>query len=164
MQEMEVLTVRDDLPGSSPVMVLREVEGSHRLLPVFIGEPEAMAINFALNGVVTPRPLTHDLLIETLRELNVSLVSVTITHVLSGTYYAELRLQSADGTERCISARPSDSVALAVRTNTPIFVSDEVLEESGIEADLDGENADSADELEEFREFLDSVNPDDFNA
>jgi bifunctional DNase/RNase len=167
MIEMEVVAVRIELPGNSPVVILREIVDPERLLPIFIGQPEATAIAFALDGVVTPRPMTHDLLCDVLEELGAKLTSVEITAVEAGTYYADLVLQLAAG-ERRVSSRPSDAMALALRLDAPIFVSPTLVDEAGILADDDDELDDSpgqgGDVVEQFKDFIDTVNPEDFGA
>jgi len=151
MRELEVVGVRVEMPSNQPILLLREVGGT-RALPIFIGASEASAIASAQEGLEPPRPLTHDLMVNVLEALNHRLTEVQITEVDEGTYYAVLVI---DGVE--ISARPSDSVALAVRIGCDIYCAEEVLDEAGIEWPEAEE-----DEVEKFREFLDQVNPDDF--
>lgn len=164
MIELELITVRVDLPGNTPVLVLREVAGAGRLLPIFIGGPEASAIAFALDGVVPQRPMTHDLLRTVIEDLDASLQKVTITAVDQGTFYAELALTTASGV-KVISSRPSDAIALALRTGSPIWADEAVLDEAGVlpdEEQVDDDAVTGGDVVEQFREFIDSVNPDDF--
>lgn len=159
---MELIAVRVDLPGNTPVLVFREKEGAGRLLPIFIGQPEATAIAFAMDGVVTPRPMTHDLLAIILAELGATLERTTITHVDEGTFHAELLLRVGDR-EHLVSARPSDAVALALRADCPIWAAEAVLVEAGlIPDDEDGAEEGGTDVVEQFREFIDNVNPEDF--
>lgn len=162
MIEMEVITVRDDIPGNTPVLVLREVAGAGRLVPIFIGQAEAGAISFALDGVVTPRPMTHDLFCDVIEQLGASLQSVEITAVDQGTFYAEMVLKVGNGETR-ISARPSDAVALAVRCDAPVWADESVVDSAGLLPD-DGtaETDEGGDVVEEFRAFIDNVNPEDF--
>lgn len=158
---MELVGVRVEMPSSSPIALLRERTGAKRVLPIFIGAPEASAIAFALEEVVTPRPMTHDLLREILDDLGVSLEKVTVTELRDGVFHAELELNGSDGVHT-ISSRPSDAIALAARTGSPIYASDEVLEEAGY-LEAEEENAEGQEEVvEEFRDFIDSVNPEDF--
>lgn len=160
---MEVIAVRVELPGNTPVVVLRELAGEGRLLPIFIGQPEATAIAFALDRVQTPRPMTHDLMRDLLEELGATVERVVITHLEEGTFYAEIHMLAA-GDQHRVSARPSDAMALALRIDCPILASDEVVAEAGLvpeEADGDEEGL-GEEVLEEFREFIDNVNPDDF--
>jgi len=162
---MELVGVRVEMPSSSPIALLREVGGLGRMLPIFIGAPEATAIAFALEEVVTPRPMTHDLLQNVLDDLGVSLAKVSVTELREGVFIAELELHGHDG-EHIISSRPSDAIALAARTGAPIFAAESVLEEAGYieEPDdpEDDETVQSEEIVEEFRDFIDSVNPEDF--
>ena len=152
MQELRVVGVRVELPGNQPILLLKETQGE-RYLPIWIGAVEATAIAFAQQGVVPPRPLTHDLMKDLIGATGNELREVRITEMRDGIYIAELVL----GDERVVSARPSDAVALAVRTGSPIFGADDLLDEVGIEIPDEQE-----DEVEKFREFLDHVTPEDF--
>lgn len=152
MREVDVLGVRVEMPSNQPIVLLREVTGE-RYLPIWIGAVEATAIAFAQQGVVPPRPLTHDLMKDILQATGSELSEVRITDVRDGVFYATLVF--ASGTE--VSARPSDSIALALRTGTTIYCSEDVLAEAGLAAPAEEE-----DEVEAFREFLDHVSPDDF--
>ncbi len=144
--------VRVEMPGNQPLVLLREVDGS-RYLPIWIGAGEATAIAFAQQGVVPPRPLTHDLLRNVVQAFDHELDEVRITDVKDGVFYAILVFDS--GVE--VEARPSDSIALALRTGSRIVCSEDVLGESGVHvADEDEE------EVEKFREFLDQITPEDF--
>ncbi len=139
---------------NNPIVLLRESEGS-RYLPIWIGAVEATAIAFAQQGVVPPRPLTHDLMRDLLEALGGDLRAVNITDLRDDVFYAELVF--ADDTH--VSARPSDAIALALRTGTPIFGSPDVLEAAGVSAPDDQD-----DEVEKFREFLDQISADDFDS
>ena len=166
MVEMELVAVRIELPGNIPVVVLREREDDHRLLPIFIGQPEAAAIAFALDGVVTQRPMTHDLLRDVISDLGAALERVVITHLEEGTFYAELHLRIGDRTVQ-VSSRPSDAMALALRVECPIFATESLLDEAGLPEEIAEESDDEEpgeDVVEQFREFIDSVNPDDFGS
>lgn len=154
MREVDVLGVRVEMPSNQPIVLLRETTGE-RYVPIWIGAVEATAIAFAQQGVVPPRPLTHDLMKELLAATGSELSEVRITDVKEGVFFATLVLDS--GAE--ISARPSDSIALALRTGTTIYCSEEVLAEAGIAAPAEEE-----DEVEAFREFLDHVSPEDFES
>ena len=165
---VELLGVRVELPSNTPIVLLREASGQRRYLSIFIGAPEATAIAFALEGVDTPRPLTHDLMKDVFDTLGVQLVSVTITELRDQTYFAELELKASRTTHR-VSSRPSDAVALASRVGCPIYASAGVLDAAGyLEDDDDDDEVDGQvdpDEVvEEFRHFIDSVNPDDFGS
>ncbi|SDE32992.1 bifunctional nuclease family protein [Auraticoccus monumenti] len=154
MRELDVVGVRVEMPQNIPMVLLREV-GGHRYLPIWIGAGEASAIANAQEGVVPPRPLTHDLMADLLSALGHRLGEVHITELTAGTFYAVLRFEG--GTE--VSARPSDAIALALRTGAEIHCAEEVLDEAGIEVPEEED-----DEVEKFREFLDQVTPDDFTA
>ena len=166
MIELELVAVRVELPSNTPVMVLRELQGRRRQLSIFIGGPEATAIAFAMEGVETPRPLTHDLFCDVLDGLGAQLERVVITELRETTYYADLEVSSASGLQH-ISARPSDAVALAVRAGCPIFSSEEVLDTAGFIEDT-GSDDDSDDlpeaVVEEFKQFIEQVSPEDFGS
>jgi bifunctional DNase/RNase len=154
VREVEIMGVRVEMPSNQPIVLLREVSGE-RYLPIWIGAVEATAIAFAQQGVVPPRPLTHDLLKDVVEAMGHRLDEVRITEVKDGVFFATLAFSS--GVE--VSARPSDSIALALRTGSPILCAEEVLEEAGLAVPAEQE-----DEVEKFREFLDQVTPEDFDA
>ena len=153
---MSLAGVRIELPTNQPIVLLREAEGE-RFLPIWIGQAEAAAIALALQGVVTPRPMTHDLLKNILEEIAVQVESIVITELREGTFYAVINMQR-NGTAYEISSRPSDAIALAVRLNCKIFASEEVLNEASILIP----SGDDDEEVEKFREVLENVNPEDF--
>jgi bifunctional DNase/RNase len=142
------------MPSNQPIVLLREA-GGERYLPIWIGAVEATAIAFAQQGVTPPRPLTHDLMKDVLEATGQQLSEVRITEVRDGVFYAELVF--ANGQE--VSARPSDSIALALRTGTRILCAEDVLDEAGLAVPAEQE-----DEVEAFREFLDHVSPEDFEG
>ncbi|MBW9205007.1 bifunctional nuclease family protein [Mumia sp. zg.B53] len=152
MRELDVVGVRVEMPTNNPLVLLREVSGP-RYLPIWIGAVEATAIAFAQQGVVPPRPLTHDLLKEVIEALGDELTEVRITEVKDHVFYAVLVF--ASGAE--VEARPSDSIALALRTGTPIYCDEDVLTESSV-----GVPDEEEEEVEKFREFLDEITPEDF--
>ena len=165
MIEMELVGVRVELPANQPIVLLKEATGT-RYLPIWIGAVEATAIAFALQGVETPRPLTHDLFVNVLSELGVEVTAVHVTDLQDGTFYAELHLRQGERTWT-VSARPSDAIALASRLeDVPIFGAEDVLDEAGLEIDpddADGEShEDPEEEVRQFREFLEKVDPEDF--
>jgi hypothetical protein len=168
MVEVRLRAVRVDLQSNTPVLLLQETEGEGRTLPIFIGTPEAAAIAYALQGVSTPRPMTHDLIHDILSSLEVLVERVVITELRSSTYFAELHLRR--GAERSIvSSRPSDAVAVAVRTGSTLYVADELMDAEGIllsiEPSEDDDEEESPDELVgQFRQFLDSIKPEDFSG
>lgn len=155
---VELVGVRIELPTNQPIVLLKEVDGT-RYLPIWIGAGEATAIAFALEGVQPQRPLTHDLLKLSVEALDAQVRRVVVTEMRDGIYYADLVL-ARNGSEVVVSSRPSDAIALAARTGSPIFVAPEVLEESGVEI----RDEDEEDEVARFRSFLDSVKPEDFEA
>jgi bifunctional DNase/RNase len=161
VREVDVVGVRVEMPSSQPIVLLREV-GGERYLPIWIGAAEASAIAFAQQGMEPPRPLTHDLFAETIRVLGHTLSQVRIVNLTDGVFEAVLVFD--DRTE--ISARPSDSIALALRTGTPVFCTEEILAEAGIPVPDNGgesEEVEEEEEVERFREFLDQVTPEDFD-
>jgi bifunctional DNase/RNase len=154
---LSLIGVRVEVPTNQPIVLLRE-EGGTRFLPIFIGSPEATAIVYALQGMETPRPMTHDLFKAVLDDMSVKLERVDITELHDGTFYAEIELEQ-DGATKRISSRPSDAIALAVRYGEiPIYADEAVLDEAGVLFEADEEEQ----EVEQFREFLDSVTPEDF--
>jgi len=158
---MELLGVRLELPANTPVVLLREQEGD-RVLPIYIGAEEAKAIAVALEGMTPPRPMTHDLLRDVLGSIGADVVSVRVTELRDRTFYAELELRLGDRTVR-VSSRPSDAIALAVRVDAPIYAAEAVLDEAAapqVEAEVEEEQQEEI--VDQFREFIDQVNPEDF--
>jgi bifunctional DNase/RNase len=155
MIEMELTGVRVELPTNQPIVLLREREGE-RYLPIWIGAAEAAAIALSLQGVVTPRPMTHDLLKIILEDLAVEVQRIEVTELRESTFFATIRLIRGSENHE-ISSRPSDAIALAVRMSVPIFASEAVLNEASILIPGDEEE-----EVEKFREFLEQINPEDF--
>lgn len=148
MLEVQVETVATD-PFDNPVMILRELE-STKVLPVWIGHAEAHSIIAELKGEESSRPLTHDLLRNTLEQLDVKVTQVIIRDLVEKTYHASIILER-DGASEEIDARPSDAVALALRTDTPVFVSSEVAEtmvDLAIESDQELDPEEEGDRLE----------------
>src|SRR3954452_9170513 len=150
--ELTVVGVRVELPSQQPIVLLKESAGD-RYLPIWIGAVEATAIAFAQQGVVTQRPMTHDLLKDLLEALDRPLQSVTIVDLRDGVFYAELAFDGGV----TVSARPSDAIALAMRTGAVIRSEEAVLADAGVAIPDEQE-----DEVEKFREFLDNVTPEDF--
>ncbi len=148
-------------------MLLEETEGAHRSLPIFVGANEATAIAFALQGVELPRPMTHDLMTQLLETFGARLDRVVVTKLVESTFFAELRLIGTAG-DHAISCRPSDGIALALRTHSPLYVADDLMDAEGlvIEPDEDdvSDNANPEEIVGEFREFLDRVRPEDFSG
>ncbi|HYN98169.1 MAG TPA: bifunctional nuclease family protein [Actinomycetota bacterium] len=158
MIELNLVGVRVELPTNQPIVLLKERDGE-RYLPIWIGAVEATAIAFALQGVQTQRPMTHDLLKSILEEVGVAVDMISIVELREGTFYSSIRL-SRNGSTYEISSRPSDAIALAVRTGVPIFASEEVVDEASITIRDDEEES----EVEKFRAFLEEVSPEDFGA
>ena len=155
---MELLGVRIEYPTNQPIVLLREVGGS-RHLAIWIGAMEATAIAYALEGVSPQRPFTHDLLRLTTEALGANVDRVTVTELRDSVYYADLVL-AQEGEEVHVSSRPSDAIALAARTGAPLFATEDVLRDAGIEI----QDEDEEEEVERFREFLEDLSPEDFEA
>ncbi len=153
---MELVGVRLELPTNTPILLLRETGGS-RYLPIWIGTTEATAIALALEGMEPQRPLTHDLMKLLIEALSGSVARVVVTNLTEGTFFADLVLVKGDE-EVTVSARPSDAIALAARTETPLFAERSVLDEAGLEIHDSAEE----EEIERFREFLDDITAEDF--
>lgn len=161
MKSLSVRGVRLDRGTNTPVLTLREDESPRRQFEIFIGAPEAASISMALEQETTPRPLTHDLFVQSLDRLGVAFIRVVITHVTEGTYFAELVVSTESGGEVAISCRPSDGVAVALRARCPIYASDDLLEAVGVIVE---EGAAAEEEiLDEFRDFIENINPEDFS-
>ena len=152
MRELSVVGVRVELPSNQPIVLLKEVDGD-RYLPIWIGAVEATAIAYEQQGFKPPRPLTHDLMRDILTALNAPLRAVEIMELKDNVYFADLLL--GDGVR--VSARPSDSIALALRVGAPIRCAEQILTDVGIVIPDEQE-----DEVEKFREFLEQVTPEDF--
>lgn len=155
---VEVVGVRVEMPSNSPIVLVRGP--GDLLLPIWIGPNEAAAIAMAMQGVTAPRPLTHDLFIATLEQLGAPLRSVRITRLEDGVFYGELVLGEQGTT--VVDARPSDAIALALRAGAPVLVADAVLVEAGVPVEEEDAGGDESEEVERFREFLDHVEPQDF--
>ncbi|HYP22620.1 MAG TPA: bifunctional nuclease family protein [Actinomycetota bacterium] len=157
MVELSLVGVRVELPSNQPIVLLKEADGD-RYLPIWIGAVEATAIAFALQGIQTPRPMTHDLMRDLLQDAGVAVERIVINELVDQTFFALIRMAN-NGETKEVSSRPSDAIALAVRINAPIYAAEEVLDQAGIELKDDEET-----EVEKFREFLDQVSPEDFAA
>jgi bifunctional DNase/RNase len=159
---LELIGVRVEVPANTPMVLLRELQDRHRLLPIYIGSPEASAIHYALEGLEPPRPLTHDLFIQTVTALGATIDRIVVTEMRDRTYYAELHLTQGESTQ-VISCRPSDAIALAVRCNAPLFANEALLDEVGQEPPDEPED-DAEEIIDEFKDFIENVNPEDFGA
>lgn len=160
MVEVRVVGVALDSSGSHVILLAPRNEKPTRVLPIWIGAQEATSIFVAIEGAETPRPLAHDLMKSLIEALGASVDRVDVTRIEGGTYYAEVTLATPDGA-LLIDARPSDAVALAARTAAPIHVAEAVLDEAGLPAEAAG-IVDEEERLDEFRRFLDDVDPEDF--
>lgn len=157
-----VAGVRMEMPSNTPIVLLNEIEGT-RYLPIWVGAVEATAIAYAQQDVTPPRPMTHDLIVDLITELGASLTGVRITALTEGVFFAFLDLTTATGATHELSARPSDAIALALRVGVPITVAPEVLDIAGVEIPEDSPG-EPEDQVEAFREFLEGVSPEDFEA
>lgn len=175
MIEVVLRAVRVDVGSSTPLLLLEEV-GGERVLPIFIGAPEAAAIAYALQGVQAPRPMSHDLMGQVIQALGAQVFSVEIVELIDNTFYANLRLVRG-GNEIVVSARPSDAVALALRVGSPILVGEALMDAEGKFMQLSSDESDESDDeyveldtpdeadlVAQLREFLDQVRPEDFGA
>ncbi|MDO9557646.1 MAG: bifunctional nuclease family protein [Coriobacteriia bacterium] len=162
MIQVRIVSVSADAISGQPVVLLRPLDdakagGDTHVLPIWIGHPEATAILIALQGAEFPRPMTHDLLLSAIKATGFSVTRIEVNRLDGGTYYATITLYGENG-DLAIDARPSDSLALAVRAGCPIYVAESVLAEASVVI----ENVDEEEEVEEFRNFLDHVDPSDF--
>ena len=160
MQEMVIYGVSFDMVGKQPIVLLKTQDGN-KFLPIWIGHPEAAAILMKLQGANTPRPMTHDLLTEVLEQLDARIVRIAVTELRENTFYALITV-AVNGSEIEIDSRPSDAIALAVRSGAPIFAAEAVIEESAIE--FEHEDVNEEEVVEEFKKFLDDVKPEDFSS
>jgi bifunctional DNase/RNase len=158
MVEMTIYGVSFDLVGKQPIVLLKTADGN-KFLPIWIGQPEAAAILMKLQGASAPRPLTHDLLVNMLGELDVEIVRVTVTELRENTFHASITV-AQNGNEIEVDSRSSDAIAVAVRAHAPIFAADAVIEESAIE--FEGEEVNEEEIIDEFKSFLDRVSAEDF--
>jgi bifunctional DNase/RNase len=154
--QMEVVGVRVELPSNQPIVLLRE-EGGSRYLPIWIGATEATAIATAIEGVQPPRPLTHDLMRSVIDAVGALATKVVITEMRDSIFFADLTLD-VSGEEVNVSSRPSDAIALAVRTGTPVYAAPAVLDEAAVFF----EEEDEEEEVARFREFLEEATVEDF--
>jgi bifunctional DNase/RNase len=155
---MVIYGVSFDMVGKQPIVLLKTAD-SNKFLPIWIGHPEAAAILMRLQGASTPRPMTHDLMVDVLGELEVRCVQVAVTELRDNTFFASITL-AVNGREIEVDSRPSDALALAVRAGAPIYAAEEVIAESAIEFEHDVEDTEQV--VDRFKEFLDEVSPEDF--
>lgn len=159
MIEVTVAHLGLDRTTNTPVVILREKDGS-RVLPIWIGPAEASAIAMELQGMKAQRPLTHDLLKQVIIGLGGDLRRVVISSVKENTYFAELLIRRDDQVFQ-VDARPSDSIALALRLRAPIFTSDQLLDQSGVETD-EPPAPDPSLEADKLKRYLEKMDPQDF--
>jgi len=163
VKPIDVLGLSVETTGRCPVLLLREQDAPHRVLPIFIGAQEALAIASALSGESPPRPLTHDLLAALVEELDVQVDHVEVTEIRDGTFVADLAVRSPSGGVS-LDSRPSDAIALALRVDAPLFASDSVLEEAGTTVSVRADDDAIDEDLTRFRAFLDEVEPTEFET
>ena len=152
---VEVSGIRLEEDSETPIMLLHEPNTS-KFLPIWIGTIEAVSIAYAQEGYIHPRPQTHDLLVDIVESLNATISEVCITDIKDKTYFAEITLNTVKGSVT-LSSRPSDAIALAIRSNAKITVNQELFNQNSII--LIEENNQ---EIKEFIEFIDDISPDDF--
>jgi uncharacterized protein len=166
MVEMHLAAVRVELPTNTPILLLQEISGARRTLPIYIGAAEATAIAYALQGVVTARPMTHDLMRDLLVELGATVDCVVITELRDSTFFAEVRV-TLGGRHHAVSARPSDAIALATRLGTTIYSEDALIDAEGVVLQSDDEPDAPRDQdqlVVEFRQFIEGIRPEDFSS
>jgi bifunctional DNase/RNase len=161
MKPLSVRGVRIDRMAGTPVVMLREEDAPRRQFEIFIGAPEAAAIKTALDDEKTPRPLTHELFVNAFEQLQFDVDHVVLTHVSAGTYFAELVIVGEGGDQTRVSARPSDAIAIALRASCPVYASEALLEMVGEVVEED-ESVPNDEILDEFRDFIENISPEDF--
>lgn len=160
MLELEFSGIRIQLPANQPLLLLKYPQ-QNLYLPLWIGAPEASAIAMSEQGLTPPRPMTHDLMISVFEALGVTLERIEIVSVHNAVFVAELVFSNG----KRVDSRSSDAVALAVRAKCPIMCAEDVLEEAGVSIETDGDGEEAPEEqLREFREFLDNIDPEDFSS
>lgn len=173
MKEMDLVGLRQHENIGVPIMLLKEPDGDERILPIFIGKSEALAIALALEGVVSPRPMTHDLMADVVSASGMELVRAEIVDLEDRTFFAEMVFCRKGDEENAfrISSRPSDAIALAIRMDAPVFAVDKVLDEAGFvpseEEEMEDDEAEEEqpeEVIEQFKEFIDNVSAEDFEA
>ncbi len=160
MIEMKIFGLALDEQSQVPLLILKDTEEEH-VLPIWIGAMEAMSISITLNKVTISRPLTHDLLLNTLVALGATIHQIEITELKEGTYYAKIHLKHNEKDYQ-IDSRPSDAIALAVRAEAPIFANKELLEQVSFQFSQEQEAVFKDQESEKWTELLEKFNVDDF--
>jgi bifunctional DNase/RNase len=158
MVRMEIYGVSFDLVGKTPIVLLKMVDGN-KFLPIWIGHPEAAAILMKMQDAPVPRPMTHDLVADIVQQLGGEVVSIAVTDLKDSTFFASITVRQ-NGDEIEIDSRPSDAIAIAIRLDVPIFVADEVMEESAVE--FEGEEVSEEEMVSQFKQFLETVSPEEF--
>ena len=157
---MTVTGVRMELPSNTPIVLLREQSGV-RFLPIWVGTVEAMSISSAIEGAEPPRPQTHDLMVDIITALGAKAVRIVVTELRDSVFFADLVFER-DGKEFVVSSRPSDAIALSVRSGIPVYANPTVLDEAGIEIEAETDDTTPEDEIERFREMLEGITVEDF--
>ncbi len=158
MIEVDIAMVRLDQDIRTPIVILREKSGkSRRFLPIWVGFFEALAIVTEMEKHTVVRPMTHDLLKSVIDNVGAEVVSVLVSDLKESTFYAEITLRLSGGDVVKIDSRPSDSMALALRAEAPIYVSEEIMAQSGISPDIT-----KADDKEQLKDVLENLKPEDF--
>jgi len=161
LKAVTISSLNMDPVTNSPIVILKEIEGD-QTLPIWIGLLEATAIASEIEGVTFSRPMTHDLLKNIMDQTDTTVKRIEICDLRDNTYYAIIHLASK-GKALSIDSRPSDALAIALRTKAPIFVSDEVLRKSKqIEASTEGVPADKTEKGKKWQDILEKLGPDDF--
>ena len=154
--KVEVNSIRLEETSETPILLLLD-PSTQKVLPIWIGTIEAVSIAYAQEGIIHNRPQTHDLLLNVIEALDSSINEVNISYIQDDTYYADIILNSQNGLIS-LSARPSDAIALALRSNIPVTVNEEVFETNSIDLIIDNSN-----EIEEFKQFIEQIKPEDFS-
>ena len=154
--KVEVNSIRLEESSETPILLLLD-PSTQKVLPIWIGTIEAVSIAYAQEGILHDRPQTHDLLLNIVESLDASINEVNISNISEETYYADIILNSENGLVT-LSARPSDAIALALRSNIPVTVNEKVFETNSIDLIIDSSN-----EIEEFKEFIKDIKPEDFS-
>ncbi len=157
---MSIYGINLDLFSSSPIVILK-VEDENRYLPIWIGQPEARSILMKLQNQEFSRPLTHDLAVNLVSELGGSMEKVTVTELRDSTFFATISVQ-IDGRTVEIDSRPSDAIALAVRSGAEIFAADEVIEEAAVVFEEAMEETPEEEVVDKFKDWMNQVSPEDF--
>ena len=153
---VEVNSIRLEESSETPILLLLD-PSTQRVLPIWIGTIEAVSIAYAQEGILHDRPQTHDLLLNMVEALDGTINEVNISNIEENTYFADIILNTLNGTVT-LSARPSDAIALALRSNIPVTVNQDVFETNSIDLIIDNSN-----EIEEFKEFIKDIKPEDFS-